>query len=216
MKLFLNGKTFSPRNIYGIGRNYVKHAKELGNAVPSEPIVFLKPVSSLAPSGTCLKISPLTSQVHHELELVVLLGAKGKNVSHQQALSLVAGYGVGLDMTARDLQKQAMENGNPWSVAKGFDGFGGVSSFIESSLIKNPQELNLELKVNGHVKQSGTTADMLFSVADIIVYLSKIFTLDEGDVIFTGTPEGVGPIAPGDHLEARLVDFDCALEMTVG
>lgn len=196
---------YQPRNVYGIGRNYIKHAAELGHEVPKEPVVFLKPVSCLIGEGDKILYPSQSLSVHHEVEITVLIGQRGKNVSVSDALSFVAGYGVGLDMTARDLQKKAIESGNPWSVAKGFDGFGVLSSFAEAGSVVDPQDLHFELTVNGELRQQGHSKNMLFSIAEQISYLSHVFTLDRGDVIFTGTPEGVGPVQKGDALVAKLM-----------
>ncbi|MDX1587093.1 MAG: fumarylacetoacetate hydrolase family protein [Balneolaceae bacterium] len=202
-------------SIFCIGRNYAEHAKELKNVVPDKPMVFLKPVSSLVFDGESIFIPEQSREVHHEVELVVAIGKTGKNISESQALSYIKGYGIGIDVTARDIQQQAKEKSHPWSVAKGFDTFAPLSSFISSSNISNPQDLDLKIEVNGQVRQQGNTRDMIFPVKTLISYLSTIFTLNPGDLIFTGTPEGVSPIHAGDRIKATLGDGLAVLNVSV-
>lgn len=190
--------------LYCIGRNYAKHAKELKNEVPSEPVVFLKPRSSLIFNGDAIHIPESSNNVHHEVEMVVLIGKTTKNVSEQKALESVKAVGVGLDMTARDLQSDAKLKGLPWTLAKGFDTFaplGNLSDFHQDIDITN---LDISVSVNGEIRQSGNTSDMLFPVAKLISYLSKRFTLTPGDLIYTGTPEGVSKVEKGDLIKASL------------
>jgi acylpyruvate hydrolase len=198
------GEEFRPGKLLCIGRNYAKHAKELGNAVPEQPMVFLKPASSLIPSGQDIVIPDMSNDVHHEVELVCLIGTKGKDIAREEALEYVAGYAVGLDMTARDIQSAAKAKGHPWSVAKGFDTFAPIGDFISSSAVPDPQNLSIQLSINAEIRQSGQTSDMIFPVAELISWCSSIFTLMPGDLLFTGTPEGVGPIHPGDALWAHI------------
>lgn len=195
---------FTPGKLVCIGRNYAKHAAELGNAVPSEPMIFLKPASSLVASGEDIIIPTRSSDVHHEVELVCLIGEAGKDIPESEALDHVAGYAVGLDMTARDIQQKAKDKGHPWSVAKGFDTFAPLGTFIPASDVADPQDLTIRLTVNGELRQEGHTSDMIFPVARLIAFCSTIFTLMPGDLLFTGTPEGVGPIEEGDWLEATI------------
>ena len=189
--------------VYCIGRNYVAHARELGNEVPGRPLVFLKPASSITFDGP-VQLPVRSQDVHHEVELVAAVGEGGKNIPQSEALSHVAGYAVGIDLTARDIQSRAKKNGHPWSVAKGFDTFAPLSSFVPGSRIEDPQNLELSLLVNGTIRQQASTGLMIFPVAELISYLSGIFTLRAGDLIFTGTPEGVSPLSSGDHIEAKL------------
>ena len=198
------GASFRPGKLLCIGRNYAKHAKELGNEVPDFPMVFLKPASALITSGQDIIIPKMSSDVHHEVELVCLIGKKGKNISLAEALSFVAGYAVGLDMTARDIQSQAKAKGHPWSVAKGFDTFAPLGQFLSSEKIGHPESWDVELQINGEVRQAGNTRDMVFSIAELVSWCSSIFTLEPGDLLFTGTPEGVGPIREGDSLCAHI------------
>lgn len=205
---FKNRKALSPAHgIFCIGRNYVAHARELGNDVPKEPVVFIKPLSSLVMDEQNIEIPEFAGEVHHEVEILVVIGKKAKHVHESEALSIIDGFGVGLDMTARTIQKEASAQGKPWTVAKGFDTSAAVSDFVEARFIKNPDELVCDLTINGQVKQSGQAKNMLFSIPKIIAFLSSRFTLYPGDIIFTGTPEGVGPVRVGDNLVATLGDL---------
>lgn len=203
------------RNIFCIGRNYVEHAKELKNEVPGQPLVFLKPTSSIIFDGEEIHIPKESNNVHHEVELTVAIGKAGKNIPKSNALHYVDGYGVGIDVTARDIQQRAKEKGHPWSVAKGFDTFAPLSSFVSSDKIKNPQDLDLQLTVNDEVRQSDNTKLMIFPVAELIHYLSTIFTLQPGDIIMTGTPKGVSPLQKGDSIGASLHHGLRTLSVTV-
>jgi len=201
------GPVFFPGKLLCIGRNYAQHAKELGNAVPDKPMVFLKPASALIASGEDIVLPAMSQDVHHEVELVCLIGKKGKNIAEINALDYVAGYAVGLDMTARDIQNEAKAKGFPWSVAKGFDTFAPIGSFVPSSEVPDPQHLQIELQINGKTRQSGNTSDMIFPVAELIAWCSQIFTLMPGDLLYTGTPEGVSEVHVGDKLEAQIKGF---------
>lgn len=197
-------EAFRPGKLLCIGRNYAKHAKELGNEVPEDPMVFLKPASALIGNGDQIIIPKASTDVHHEVELVALIGKKGKQIPLNQALEFVAGYAVGLDMTARDLQSKAKAKGHPWSVAKGFDTFAPLGAFAPATAIEEIQSVNIELQINGATRQLGNTSDMIFSVAYLIHWCSSIFTLMPGDLLFTGTPEGVSQVHPGDQLVAKI------------
>lgn len=203
------------RNIFCIGRNYVEHAKELNNEVPNQPLVFLKPTSSIIFNGDNIQIPPQSKNVHHEVELAVAIDRAGKNIPKEKALTHVGGYGIGIDITARDIQQKAKEKGHPWTVAKGFDTFAPLSTFIEKDRIEDPQNIDLQISVNGEVRQSDSTKLMIFTVADLIHYLSTIFTLQPGDIILTGTPKGVSPIAKGDNIEASLNNGLTTISVTV-
>ena len=191
-------------SIYCIGRNYAKHAAEMKSEVPESPVVFLKPRSSLIFDRESVVIPTLTNEVHHEVELVILIGKKAKNISPEIAREVIKAFGIGLDMTARDLQSQAKKAGLPWSLAKGFDTFAPLGNLLPFSNKFNLQDLSIEIKVNGNTRQSGHTSDMIFSVEEIISYLSNCFTLYPGDLIYTGTPEGVAAVQKGDQIEASL------------
>jgi 2-keto-4-pentenoate hydratase/2-oxohepta-3-ene-1,7-dioic acid hydratase in catechol pathway len=185
-----------------VGQNYARHAAEMNSEVAAEPVLFLKPPTALVGHGGKVFLPPASSEVHHELELVVAMGRGGKGIRESEALDYVDSYAVGLDMTARDLQQKAKESRGPWSVAKGFDTFAPLGPLVAARKIADPQSISLYLTVNGELRQEGSTSDMVFSVAQIIAYASTVFTLMPGDLIYTGTPEGVGPVRDGDVLEA--------------
>ncbi|KAL7754212.1 Acylpyruvase fahd1, mitochondrial [Sorochytrium milnesiophthora] len=191
------------RKIVAIGRNFGDHAKELGNAVPTKPFFFLKPTSSYCPVGSKIEI-PVGCDVHHEVELGVVIGKDCRDVHSKDAMSVVGGYALALDMTARNLQDAAKKAGLPWSAAKGFDTFTPISDFIEAKRIADPHNVDLWLTVNGNVKQDGNTRNMIFDIPSLIAHVSGIMKLEVGDVILTGTPKGVGAVKAGDVVEAGL------------
>ena len=205
-----SGLTLVPNKILCIGRNYAEHVREMGDVadLPEEPVVFLKPASALVATGGAVVIPPQSNDVHHEVELVAVIGLGGRDIAEERALEHVTAYALGLDMTARDLQQRAKQNRAPWSVAKGFDTFAPLGPLTDAAEIPDPQALRLRLTVNDEVRQEGATRDMVFSVAFLVSYLSRIFTLEPGDLIFTGTPEGVGPVRAGDVLEATATGPD--------
>ncbi|CAN6297168.1 unnamed protein product [Urochloa humidicola] len=195
--------------IIGVGRNYMAHAKELGNPVPKEPVLFLKPTSSFLHAGVSAPIEipdPLES-LHHEVELAVVISKRGRDVPEAAAMDFVGGYALALDMTARDLQSAAKSAGLPWTLAKGQDTFTPISAVIPKSAVTNPDDLELWLKVDDELRQKGSTNDMIFKIPFLISYISSIMTLMEGDVILTGTPEGVGPVRPGQKIKAGITDL---------
>ncbi|PAV23848.1 fumarylacetoacetate hydrolase [Pyrrhoderma noxium] len=191
------------RKIVAIGRNYAEHVKELNNTVPKEPFFFLKPTTSYVQSGGKIEI-PRGVLAHHEVELGVVIGKTGRDIPASQADSYIAGYSLAIDMTARNMQEQVKKKGLPWSAVKGFDTFTPIGPFIDRSSIPDPQKLKLWLKINGAFKQNGTTSDMIFPITKLIEHISSIMTLEEGDLILTGTPSGVGPVAPGDEVTVEL------------
>jgi len=203
------------KTIFCIGRNYVAHIKELNHSQSDHPVVFLKPLSALVYHKESLLLPVDSQDVHHEVEVLLLIGKRAKNVEIKDALSHIKAYGIGIDFTARDIQKQAIKDGKPWTLAKGFDTFAAVSDFIPAEKIKNPQDLNFSLSVNNQVKQSSNTKLMIFPIDYLISYLSQKFTLNEGDLIYTGTPEGVGPVVAGDIIKAKLGDSLVSLELGV-
>ncbi|HBX66230.1 MAG: isomerase/hydrolase [Balneola sp.] len=198
------GLDLDVNNIYCIGRNYAQHAKEMGSAIPKVPLVFLKPLGTICHNDATISIPPHSNDVHYEAEIVIAISKEGKNISHGSAMDHVGGYGVGIDFTARDIQSISKKQGQPWTIAKGFDNFAPISSFVPFSEINNPDDLDIKLFQNGFVKQHGNSSEMIFPVPNLINFLSGIFTLYPGDLIFTGTPEGVGPVASGDKLEVLL------------
>ncbi|KAH8106932.1 hypothetical protein BXZ70DRAFT_885567 [Cristinia sonorae] len=195
------------KKIVAIGRNYADHAKELNNAVPKEPFFFLKPTTSYVVSGGKVEI-PRGIVAHHEVELGLVIGKGGRDIKQADAEAHIAGYALAVDMTARNLQDQVKKKGLPWSAAKGFDTFTPIGSYIPKSSILDPHKLNLSLKINGTVKQNGPTSDMIFRIPRLIEHISSIMTLEEGDLILTGTPSGVGPLTPGDEVECALTDAE--------
>ncbi len=194
------------RNIFCIGRNYAAHIAELGNRPEEDPVVFIKPTSALHGPGTPIVLPAHSSDVHYEAELVLLIGKAGKNIPELNALDHIDGYGLGLDLTARDLQTKAKQGGLPWAVAKGFDCAATVTPFVPANAIQNPFEIQFEMHLNGHVKQHGDIRKMLFSIPYVVHYLSTVFALQEGDLVFTGTPEGVGPLTSSDKIRLILPD----------
>jgi 2-keto-4-pentenoate hydratase/2-oxohepta-3-ene-1,7-dioic acid hydratase in catechol pathway len=186
-----------------IGRNYAAHAAELGNAVPDEPVVFCKPDSALLGRNLPFVIPSFTNDVHHEIELVLRIGKVGKHIEPRFAHKYIDAVTVGIDFTARDLQSDLKSKGLPWEKAKGFDGSAVVGRFVSADQV-DLSNLHFSLTKNGVPVQTGHSQYMLHSFADIISYVSRYFTLKTGDLIFTGTPEGVGPVQPGDVLEGYL------------
>jgi 2-keto-4-pentenoate hydratase/2-oxohepta-3-ene-1,7-dioic acid hydratase in catechol pathway len=188
----------TPSKIVCIGRNYAAHARELGHEVPTEPLLFLKPPSSLLAPGGVVRLPPESARVEHEAELVVVLGKRAKNVSKDAALGHVFGYSAACDVTARDLQKKDVQ----FTRAKGFDTFCPIGPWIETSL--DPGHQRVKCVVAGKTRQDGATEDMIFDVPELVSYVSHMMTLEPGDVILTGTPEGVGPLVHGDALEVEV------------
>ena len=190
-----------------VGRNYAEHAKELGNELPDKPVLFLKPASALIYSSEEIIHPSFGNELHHEVELVLLIGEKVKNANTVQAEKAIIGFGVGLDMTLRDIQDGLKKKGHPWTLAKCFDTSAVISDFILKKDYQLKLYEKLELKVNGVVKQSDTLKSMVFNPAEIVEYISSVMSLEKGDLIFTGTPAGVGKVSSGDTLDARLGDI---------
>ena len=188
-----------------IGRNYAKHAKELGNTVPSEPVFFMKPDSARLPKKAPFFYPNFTKDLHYEVELVIKINKLGKNISKKFAPTYYDEIGLGIDFTARDLQQECKEKGLPWEKAKAFDYSAPMSqTFIKKSEFEDLNNIEFSLTKNQVIVQTGNTEDMLFNFDDLIVYLSQFLTLKIGDLIFTGTPAGVGPVIIGDHLEGFI------------
>jgi 2-keto-4-pentenoate hydratase/2-oxohepta-3-ene-1,7-dioic acid hydratase in catechol pathway len=211
----LASRDFAVPKILCIGRNYAEHAKEMKAEIPAAPVFFLKPSTALVADGGVVKIPPISKDMHHEVELTVLLGKGGANIPESEARSHVAGFGVGLDMTLRDVQSEAKKKGLPWALAKGFDTSAPVSEFVPADRVPSVPALALELTVNGQTRQRGALSDLLFPVEKLIAYLSQFITLEAGDIIFTGTPEGVAQVVPGDRMEARLLSGASTLAQVV-
>ena len=201
----LNGKVFAHAlgKIVCVGRNYAAHAAELNNPIPAEPILFMKPASAACDFAQPLRIPHDRGSVHHETELAILIGASLQNADASQARAAIAGIGLALDLTLRDVQDKLKKEGQPWERAKAFDGAYPVSSFISLSQ-SDLQNLSIQLYRNDKLQQDGNTAQMLFGVIDLIVEISKNFSLQAGDIISTGTPAGVGALQSGDRLIALL------------
>jgi len=202
-------------SLFCIGRNYAEHIKEMKSESTPDPVVFLKPRNSIILNGDALTLPSSSDNVHHEVELVLLVGKTAKDVSEKDALQHITGYGVGLDLTARDVQSNAKQNGLPWTLAKGFRGFAPLGNFISYRSDHNFSTLSLSVSVNNEIRQNGNTSDMIFSAAELISYLSKQFTLHPGDLIFTGTPEGVSKISVGDQIKASLNNGESFLELFI-
>lgn len=200
----VDGRAVAVRRVFCVGQNYAAHAREMG-ADPSRapPFFFTKPADAVVP-GPEVPYPSRTDNLHHEVELVVALGAGGRDIPVAAALDHVFGYAVGLDLTRRDLQAEAKAAGRPWDMAKGFDASGPLGLITPAAAIGHPQSGAIVLDVNGQTRQSGDLSDMIWSVAEVIAALSAFVALEAGDLIFTGTPEGVGAIAPGDVLAARI------------
>ena len=197
-----------------LARTYKEHAREMNTTVTEDPLLFLKPASSVIFNHGTIVIPRMSQCLHHEVELGVIIGKSGRYITEEKALQHVLGYLVALDITARDIQSIAKKNGWPWAIAKGFDTFTPLSDSVLKKRVKNPQNLDLELKINGIITQKANTDQMIYSIERIISFISKIMTLERGDLILTGTPEGVGEIKEGDLLEARLGSF-CSLTVDV-
>ena len=204
VKLKGSGQIYQVGKIICLGRNYLDHIRELGNKVPDRAVLFCKPASSLLKDGGMIEIPEYSDDCHHELELALLIGKTGKKIPEDQALSYLDGYGVALDLTLRDLQTELKNKGLPWEIAKGFDTSCPVSDFVATNQVADPNNLQLSLRVNGNIRQQGTTAQMMRSVEEIIAEVSRYYTLEPGDIILTGTPAGVSRIVSGDQLEGTI------------
>lgn len=199
--------------ILAIGRNYAEHIAELKNEVPDEPVIFFKPDTAVLRNNEPFYYPEYTQDVHHEVELILRIGREGKNIEKKFAHKYYDAIGLGIDFTARDLQAKAKAKGLPWTLAKGFNGSAPVSEFLPLTDFPDLKNVSFRLDVNGKTKQKGNSAMMLNDFDDIIAYISKFITLKKGDIIYTGTPEGVGPVKIGDRLEGyvedkKLLDFE--------
>lgn len=187
-----------PSKILCVGRNYVEHAKELGNEVPKVPLIFLKPPSSIISNGEPILLPPQSNQVEHEAELVVVIGKRGRNITTENAKEYIFGYTIGNDITARDLQK----TDDQWTRAKGFDTFCSFGPWIDTEF--DASDAVVTCRVNGQMRQMASTRDMVFNVSTLIAYISSVMTLEPGDIIFTGTPAGVGELKNGDVVDVEI------------
>ncbi|HLO17882.1 MAG TPA: fumarylacetoacetate hydrolase family protein [Anaerolineales bacterium] len=187
-----------PSKIICLGRNYVEHAKELGNEVPKVPLIFLKPPSAIISNGDTILLPPQSAQVEHEGELVVVVGKRGRSITAENAKKYILGYTIGNDVTARDLQR----TDDQWTRAKGFDTFCSFGPWIDTEF--DPADAVLTCRVNGQMRQMASTRDMVFNVPTLIAYISSVMTLEPGDLIFTGTPAGVGELKSGDEVVVEI------------
>ncbi|MDP4210248.1 MAG: fumarylacetoacetate hydrolase family protein [Bacteroidota bacterium] len=192
--------------IFAIGRNYVDHAKELNNPVPTEPIFFMKPDTAIIKDNKPFFYPDFTTDLQYETEIVLKITRIGKNIGEKFAHRYYTEIGIGIDFTARDLQNKCREKGLPWEVAKAFDGSAPISKFVSKDAFNDVHNLNFHLDLNGQTVQHGNTKDMIFSFEKIIAHLSNFISFRMGDLIFTGTPAGVGPVKIGDHLQAYIED----------
>jgi len=216
-KVFTHNKkhSFEVGKIVCVGRNYMEHIKELGHQVEEKPVLFLKPTSAMIYSGEKVVYPSFSKNLHHEIELVLLIGKTITNASIEEAKEAIAGYGIGLDMTLRDLQNQAKDKGNPWTIAKCFDTSAVISTFI----LREEYELNFEetisLKVNGEFRQKESLNKMMFKPDELVSYISSRMMLEAGDLIYTGTPAGVSGLNKGDKLEGEITNV-AKIETEIG
>jgi len=208
------GQSMPVGKIICLARTYRKHAAEMDSPVADDIVMFLKPASAVIHDGQAIRIPPGSAEVHHEVEMAVVIGQPGSHIPAAEAASHIHGYAVALDVTARDLQREAKQQGHPWATAKGYDTFCPISTVVPAAAIPDPHALDLSLAVNGERRQSSTTAMLLYTVDDIVAAVSAVMTLCPGDLLLTGTPEGVGPLHRGDSVEARLDDY-CHLTVSV-
>ncbi len=199
--------------IIAIGRNYADHIAELKNEVPDEPVIFFKPDTAILRNNEPFYYPEYTTDVHYEAELILRISREGKNIDSKFAHKYYDAIGLGIDFTARDLQAKAKAKGLPWTLAKGFNGSAPISEFLPLEQFEDLRDINFRLEVNGQTKQEGNSKMMLNTFDDIIAYISRFITLKTGDIIFTGTPAGVGPVQIGDRLEGyvedkKLLDFE--------
>ena len=202
LQIAIEARSFTPQRIFCIGKNYDEHVKELGSIAPEEPVVFMKPVCNIVAPGETLSMPRYGSLLHHEVEVVLMIGRGGQDVPEVDALSYIAGITLGLDLTLRDVQGRLKKLGLPWELSKAFEQsapLGYFKTYDPNSI--DLENLSFTCSVNGDLRQQGNTRDMLFSVRNLIRRLSGWWTLRPGDIIFTGTPSGVGPIKPGDQVD---------------
>ncbi|MEX0617575.1 MAG: fumarylacetoacetate hydrolase family protein [Pseudohongiellaceae bacterium] len=198
-------RRFPVHRVYCVGRNYADHVREMGNDPAGEPpLFFSKPTDAVVTDNGDVHYPPRTRDLHHEVEMVIALGKGGSNIAVEDAADCVFGYGVGIDFTRRDLQKLAKKLAGPWDLAKGFDDSAAISALHPVSDMGHPHDGEITLEVNGQLRQKGSLEDMIWSVPEIIAELSTYYVLTPGDIIFSGTPAGVGPVKQGDRLEAGI------------
>lgn len=189
-----------------VGRNYAQHAKELSNAIPEKPLLFIKPQTAVVKNNRAFDYPAFSQDVHYEVELFFRIAKNGRNISADNAMNYLDGVGIGIDFTARDVQRQCKEKGWPWETAKAFDHSAPISAIRPLDAFDDLTNIHFHLNKNGTTVQKGCSGDMIFSLPELVAYMSRYFTLNIGDLIFTGTPAGVGPVEVGDTLEAYVED----------
>lgn len=192
--------------IFAIGQNYVEHNKELNSKNPTEPVVFMKPDTALLKNNKPFYVPDFSEELHYETELIVKINRIGKNIAPQFAHRYYSEIGLGVDFTARDLQRKLKAEGKPWEISKAFDNSAVIGNFIPVQDLTNVQDIRFKLDLNGNIVQNGHSAEMIFPINELISYVSRFFTLKIGDILFTGTPAGVGIVKPGDRLQGYIFD----------
>ncbi|ADQ79459.1 fumarylacetoacetate (FAA) hydrolase [Paludibacter propionicigenes WB4] len=192
--------------ILAIGQNYAEHNKELNNAIPTEPVVFMKPDSAILKNNKPFFIPDFTEELHYETELIVKFNRLGKNIDAKFSQRYFAEIGLGVDFTARDLQRKLKAGGKPWEISKSFDNSAVIGNFLPVAELGDIQNISFRLDLNGKTVQNGNSSNMIFPINELISYVSRFFTIKIGDILFTGTPEGVGKVAIGDRLEGYIFD----------
>jgi 2-keto-4-pentenoate hydratase/2-oxohepta-3-ene-1,7-dioic acid hydratase in catechol pathway len=200
MKLSVGSRVYTPNRIFCVGMNYVEHIRELKNEIPSSPVIFMKPPTCLVATGGTVTFPPHGNELHYETELVVLIGTKGKPRTHQEAQQAIGGLSLGLDMTLRDTQQKLRSKGKPWELCKAFENSAPVGEFSPPPVSVDLNNLEFTGTVNGKLRQHGNTSDLVFPITTLIQYLAGIWTLLPGDLLYTGTPQGVGAVQRGDRL----------------
>lgn len=201
MKIEVDNRKFEPQRIFCIGRNYVAHIEELQNERPTAPVIFLKPATSLVSAGEPIRFPSHGSDLHHEVEVVLLIGKDGAATNREEAVQFLAGITIGLDLTLRDVQSRLKAKGLPWEKAKAFEQSAPIGNFRSFTQETDLTNISFGCRVNGELRQQGNTANMIFDIPALILEISKIWQLRAGDLVYTGTPEGVGPLKPGDQIE---------------
>ncbi len=201
---FLNGKSLNAGTMFCLGQNYEKHIKEMGSKKSKDPVVFIKPPAAYVENNKSVLLPDFSENVHYEAELILIIKEDIYNIEPSDALKFVDGFSIGIDMTLRDIQKKSKDTGKPWAVAKGFYTSAPIAPIIEFDENTDLNNLDILLELNGKKMQAANTSEMVMKSAEIVSYLSKVFSLQKGDIIFTGTPEGVGKVESGDTLYASV------------